>query len=37
MEVYEDVMLTQFGDLGFLVELKIFKAALTLDVPLLGG
>ena len=37
MEVNEDVVVSQFGDLGFLVELECVKAALALDVPLLGG
>lgn len=37
MEVDKDVMVSQVGDLGFLIELKAVKATLALDVPLLGG
>lgn len=37
MEVNKDAMVSQFGNLSFLVELEAVKAALALDIPLLGG
>ena len=37
MEVDQDVMISQFRDWDFFVELEGIKAALALNIPLLGG
>ena len=36
VEVYKNVMVSEVGDLGFLVESETIEAAFTVDVPLLG-